>query len=111
MALVTYIAPVRSVSGKLSKSDKVIYLVRKAATSNEKMLANPYYTSSYGGRSTAYSAAELAAQERFGKVCKATQARLGDPTQKAQDLAAFKGQTQFKTLRQYVWNACSLEIE
>lgn len=111
MALIRYIAPVKSVSGKLSKADKVIYLVRKAPTSNEAMLANPYYSSVCGTRSTAYSASELSQQERFGKVCKATQARLGDPTKKEQDMAAFKAQTQYKTLRQYVWNQCSNEIE
>ena len=111
MALIRYIAPVKSVSGKLSKKDKVIYLVRKAPTSNAKMLGNPYYSSASGVRSTAYSAAELQAQTRFGKVCKACQTRLGDPTKKAQDLAAFKTQTQYKTLRQYVWNQCSAEIE
>ena len=111
MAQIRYIPPVKSVSGKLSKKDKVIYLVRKAPTSNLKMLENPYYSSMSGVRSTAYSAAELAAQTRFGKVCKATQARLGDPTKKEQDMAAFKAQTQYSTLRQYVWNQCSAEIE
>lgn len=111
MGQIRYMAPIKSVSEKLSKSDKVIYMVRTAPTSNEKMLANPYYSSICGKRSTEYSAAEKAAQLRFGKICKATQTRLADPSKKQADVAAFKAQTQYKTLRQYVWHKCSEEID
>lgn len=111
MAKVVYVSPVKEVSGKISKKDKVIYQVRKAPTSNQEMLANPCYTSAYGVRKTPYSATEIAYQTRFGKVAKATTARLADPSKKAQDQAAFKNQTEYKTLRQYVWHQCSAEIE
>lgn len=111
MAKVVYIAPVKEVSGKLSKKDRVIYQVRKAPTSNQEMIANPCYTSAYSKRSTLFSATEVAYQTRFGKVAKATTARLADPSKKAQDQAAFKAQSEYKTLRQYVWHQCSAEIE
>lgn len=111
MAKVVYVSPVKEVSGKLSKADKVIYQVRKAPTSNVEMLANPCYTSAYGARKTPFSATEIAYQTRFGKIAKAVTTRLADPGKKAQDQAAFKAQTEFRTLRQYVWHQCSNEIE
>lgn len=79
MAKVVYVSPVKEVSGKLSKADKVIYQVRKAPTSNVEMLANPCYTSAYGARKTPFSATEIAYQTRFGKIAKAVTTRLADP--------------------------------
>lgn len=111
MAKITYLAPVKSVSGKLSKADKVIYMVRRAATSNEAMLANPYYSSVVGKRSTPYSDSEKAAQLRFGKICTATTQRLNDVSKKTADIAAFKAQSLYKTLRQYVWHEVANTIE
>lgn len=111
MAQITYIAPIKSVSGKLGKKDKVMYMVRRAATSNAKMIANPCYSATCGVRSTPYSAAEIAYQTRFGKVAKAVTARLADPSKKSQDQAAFRAQSEYTTLRQYVWHQCSAEVE
>ena len=111
MAQIKYKSPIESVSGKLAKKDTVIYMVRTAPTSNKEMLKNPCYTSVCGKRSTPYPASEIAYQTRFGKIAKATTTRLADPSKKAADQAAFKGQTEFKTLRQYVWHQVSAEIE
>lgn len=111
MAQITYIAPIKSVSGKLGKKDKVMYMVRRAATSNAKMIANPCYSATCGVRSTPYSAAEIAHQTRFGKIAKGVLTRLNDPSQKAKDMAAYKAQREYKTLRQYVWHAVSDTIE
>lgn len=111
MAKIIYQNPVKSVSGKLSKSDKVIYLVRRAATSNKEMLANPCYTSIQGVRSTEYTEAEKQRQTRFGNICKATTVRLNDASKKDADMAAFKAQTQYTTLRQYVWHQVAATIE
>lgn len=111
MAKITYIEPVKTVSGKFGKNDKVIYLVRRAATSNPDMLANPCYTSIQGVRSTPYSDAEKAKQTRFGNICKATTVRLNDASKKDADMAAFKAQSQYTTLRQYVWHQVAATIE
>ena len=111
MAKITYIAPVKTVSGKLGKKDKVIYMVRRAATSNSKMIENPCYSSTCGVRSTPYSDAEKAAQVRFGKICSATLARLNDASKQAADIAAFKAQSLYTTLRQYVWHEVAATIE
>ena len=111
MAQITYLSPVKTVSGKITKADKVIYQVRKAPTSNLLMIANPCYTSTCGKRSTPYSDAEKAAQTRFGKICVATLARLNDASKQAADTAAFKAQSLYTTLRQYVWHQVAATIE
>ena len=110
MAHITFIDPVKTVSGKLSKKSTVTFMVRLAATSNAVMLQNPNYTHIRGKRTTEVSASEQAYRTRFGKICKATQARLNDPSKKNADIAAFKAQTEYKTLRQYVWHQCEGEV-
>jgi len=104
MAKVTYKDPIKTISGKISKKDGTIYMVRTAPTSNPEMIANPCYSSIYGKRSTLPSASEIAQRTRFGTICKQTQTRLKDPSKMQADLAAFKQQTDYKTLRQYVWH-------
>ena len=110
MAHITYIDPVKTVSGKLSKKSTVTFMVRQAATSNAVMLQNPNYTHIRGKRTTAPSASEIAYRTRFGQICTATTARLNDPNKKNADMAAFKAQTEYTTLRQYVWHQCEAEI-
>ncbi len=110
MAHITYIDPVKSVSGKLSKKSTVTFMVRQAATSNAAMLQNPNYTHIRGKRTTALSQSEVEYRTRFGTICKATTARMRDASKIAADIAAFKKQSQYKTLRQYVWHLCSDEI-
>ena len=84
-------------------------MTRVAPTSNAEMLNNPNYTTICGTRSTLPTAAEIAQRTRFGTICKATQARLKDPSKSQADLAAFKQQTEYKTLRQFVWHAVADE--
>ena len=110
MAKIVYIAPVKSVSGKLSKKSDVVYMVRRAATSNEAMLENPNYSRVQGVRSTPYSDAEKAAQVRFGKICMKTNERLNDATKQAADAAAFKAQSTYTTLRQFVWHEVAATV-
>ena len=110
MAKITFIDPVKSVSGKLSKASTVTFMRRQAATSNVAMLANPNYTHIMGKRTTAVSQSEVAYRTRFGAICTATKARLHDSTKMAADLAAFKKQSVYKTLRQYVWHQCAEEV-
>ena len=111
MAQITYLSPVKTVSGKITKADKVIYQVRKAPTSNPLMIANPCYTSTCGKRSTPFTDAEKAAQTRFGKICIATTQRLNDASKQQADIAAFKSQSQYTNLRQYVWHEVAATIE
>ena len=104
MAKVTYIDPVKTVSGKLAKKSTITFMVRKAATSNEDMLNNPNYTHIMGKRTTPLNQAEKDYRARFGTICAATGRRLQDTSKMEADSAAFKAQSQYKTLRQYVWH-------
>lgn len=104
MAKVTYIDPIATLSGKIVKRHKTTYMVRQAATSNPQMLENPCFTTSLGKRRTALSQSELQHRTRFGAICKATVARLRDASKIPADIAAFKSQRQYTTLRQYVWH-------
>ena len=110
MAKVIYMDPVKSVSGKLSKASTVTFMHRRAATSNAAMLANPNYTHIIGKRKSSPSQSEVAYRTRFGAICAATHIRLQDASKTAADIAAFKSQTQYRTLRQYVWHQCAEEI-
>lgn len=110
MAHAIFYDPVKSISGKLSKKSRVTFMVRQAATSNTAMLKNPNYTHIMGKRTTLPSAAEISHRTRFGNICKATNTRLRDPQKAQADLAVYKQQTEYKTLRQYVWHQCADEI-
>lgn len=111
MAKVTFIDPVKTVSGKLAKKSTVTFMVRQAATSNKDMLENPNYTHIMGKRKTQVATAEQNYRTRFGKICKATTTRLHDPAYMKSDTDAFAAQTQYKTLRQYVWHQVADTID
>lgn len=51
------------------------------------------------------------AQAKFKAVAAATNARLADPNQMPLDQLGFRGQTKYKTLRQYVWHICAEEYD
>ena len=108
MARITYIEPVQSVSGKLFQKSNIIFMRRKAATSND---AVPNFTHSVGKRSTQPSESELQHRSKFGQICKAVAKRLVNPTEMAKDQAAYKAQSAYKTLRQYVWHQVADSME
>ena len=103
MAQVEYAFPIEKVHGKLSKKHKIGFAHRVASGLN--------YTTEYGIRSTAPSSKEIAHRKKFGEVAVQTTARLKDPMYIAADQAAFKAQTKYKTLRQYVFNTLMAEYE
>ena len=103
MAKVEYAFPVEKIHGKIAKSHKIGFAHRKASKLN--------YTQSYSKRTTKYSQAEIDHQTMFGAVAKAVNARLADPNQAPLDQMAFKEQTKYTTLRQYVWHICSEEYD
>ena len=103
MAKVEYAFPVEKIHGKVAKNHKIGFAHRAASKLN--------YTQSYGKRSTKYSQAEIDHQTMFGAVAKAVNARLADPNQAPLDQMAFKEQSKYKTLRQYVWHLVQAEYE
>ncbi len=96
MAKVDYAYPVESIHGKVAKHHKVGFAQRKASKLN--------YTQSYGVRTTPVTKKETDHRTKFGIVSIATAARLADPTKMQADQLAYKAQTKYKTLRQYVFN-------
>lgn len=108
MAKITYIEPILSVSGKLFKNSTIVFMTRRAPTSNS---SNKNYTHSVSKRSTQPSENELAQRSKFGQICKAVSTRLSNPTQMAKDQVSFKAQSTYKTLRQFVWHQVSDSME
>ena len=103
MAKVEYAFPVEVIHGKVAKRHKIGFAHRKASKLN--------YTQSYSKRSTRYSQAEKDHQAKFAAVASMVNARLADPNQMPLDQLGFKGQSKYKTLRQYVWHICSEEYD
>ena len=103
MAHVEYAFPVETIHGKVAKSHKIGFAHRAASKLN--------YTQSYGKRKTKYSQAEIDHQTMFGTVARLVNARLADPNQAPLDQMAFKEQSKYKTLRQYVWHMVQAEYE
>ena len=104
MAKIEYAFPVDKVHGRISKHHKVGFAHRKASKRN--------YTTVYSERdlqNNPYTEKELAHRAKFTAVAAATRSRMADPSQAAADMAAFKAQTKYKSLYQYVfrleWNA------
>ena len=96
MAKVEYAFPVEKIHGKVAKHHKIGFAHRVASKLN--------YTQAYGKRTTKYSQAEKDHQAKFAAVAAATNARLADPNQMPIDQMAFKAQSKYTTLRQFVWN-------
>ena len=108
MAKVTFIDPIDHISGKLSKSHRTCYNYRKAKNNDG---INVKYTSIPNPSTAAPSADQQAQRTRFGAIATAVQARKTNPTKKMQDMAAFKAQSQYKTLNAYLWNVCAAEYD
>ena len=112
MAKVTYIDPIKSVSGKITKSHSTVLNVRKARTSNPDMIANPCYTSYRDpNKKVRLSAGQRAWNQTFKDICAATRERMMDPNTLPSDQVGFIKQTKYKTFYQYMWNIVRQEIE
>ena len=98
MAQVVYEDPIHHISCKISKKYRTTYNYRKQSERK--------YTSVRGDRdlqNKPYTEKELMHRAKFTAVAAATRSRMADPSQAAADMAAFKAQTKYKTLRKYLW--------
>lgn len=103
-----YLAPVDNASGKIFGKKEKFVAVRRTwgkrqrgcTAMGERDLINHPVTET-----------ERTHRTRFGAICKATLIRLSDPNKINEDRAAFKAQTTYKTLRQYVWHQCADEYD
>lgn len=109
--LMKTIAPIDSLSGMFGKREHslsgkaVIANVRKRGGAWNDSQPYMYFSvltkSTYA---TNVTQKMLDNQNRFRAVAESTLARLADPEQMPLDQMAFKNQTKYKTLRQYVWH-------
>ena len=105
MAKITYIDPIKSVSGKLTKKHCVVYNVRQAVTNNEDMIRNPNYTTYRDpNKKIKLTAHQRQWNQRFGQLCASTRVRMEDPTYINTDRAEFAQQTKYKTLWAFDFN-------
>ena len=105
MAKITFIDPIKSVSGKLTKKHCVVYNVRQAVTNNEDMIRNPNYTAYRDpNKKMRLTAGQRAWQSQFGQICSATRIRLENPEYMTTDRANSAKQSEYKTLYSYVFN-------
>ena len=93
MSKINLEAPFQAFRGKICKHSKIIY-AKRGETQYTSQICNP--------RTKAYSAAELARQEKFKTALTNTATALADSTQKAAYQADFARQSKYKTLRGYV---------
>ena len=111
MAHVTLAAPITGLSGKLSKSHSVVFNMRQAPTSNQRMIDRPCYTN----YRDPYKKVRLTDNQKswntqFAEIARMTRERLEDPSFMANDMAGFSKQTKFKTINAYVFNICKQEL-
>ena len=98
---ITYLAPVDNASGKIfGKKQRFVAVKRNwgnrrrgCSATGERDLKNHPMTQ-----------AEIDHHTKFAAVAASVSARLADPNQAPLDQMAFKEQTKYTTLRQYVWN-------
>ena len=94
MARIKTIRPIESLSGKLKKSDKVSFAVRKATAKNFTVTRDDW---------TQHISAEKigavrAHQAKFTAVAQLARLRMMDAQHRMQDELAFKAQSKYSTL-------------
>lgn len=116
--LIKTIAPIDSLSGMFGKRSHSIS--GKAVIANVRKRGGawidgqPYMYFSVLTKSTAMekpSQIVLDVRAMFKAVAHDVNARLSDPNQAPLDQMAFKNQTKYKTLRQFVWHLVKQEYE
>ena len=98
---ITYLAPIDNASGKIFGKNAPFVAVtrtwgkrqRGCTAMGQRDLKNHPYTEK-----------ETAQKTKFTAVTQAVAQRMKDPTKINQDLAAFKAQTEYDTLRHYIWH-------
>lgn len=102
MAKIDFSFPVDKVHGRLSRKHKIGFAHRTASGLN--------YSTTYGKRSTPVTDDERTYRNYWGQVASAVAQRMTDPTKQNADQLAFKNQTEYPTLRAYLWHVCAEEI-
>lgn len=89
-------SPVKSITGKLSKSDNAYFSNR-----NGKIIFTKVYNQYDGGNSTK----QKAIRARFSAVQSKVREILADPSQRVEWEAKFKAQNKFATIRGFIFSS------
>ena len=106
MAKITCIAPIESISGKLAKRHDVVFNVRKSANAQGE---RKNYTSMPIRGTYAPTEGQKQQAHRFGLIGKKV-AQYRQGANFADMKAAFKAQSTYKTLTQYLWHTAAAEV-
>ena len=98
---ILYLAPVENASGKIFGKKQVFVAVRRVWGKRQKGCS---VTGERDLKNHPVTQKELDLRKKFSAVSIATTNRLADAEQMPIDQMAFKAQTKYKTLRQYVFN-------
>ena len=96
MAKVDYAYPVEALHGKVKKTHTVGFALRKDSGCK--------FTQSFSPSVAVPTEGQTEAQQKFAAAVKAARVRMADAKLQAQDLAAFKKQSKYKTLYGYVFS-------
>ena len=96
MAKVDYAYPVEALHGKVKKTHTVGFALRKDSGCK--------FTQTFSASVAAPTEAQTEVQQRLAAAVKAARVRMADAQKQAQDLAAFKKQSKYKTLYGYVFS-------
>ena len=105
---ITYLAPVDNASGKIfGKKEKFIAVTRNwgnrrrgCTASGKRNLKDHPYTES-----------EVAQQTKFGTIASMVSARMADPSKMTEDQQAFREQSEYDTMRKFLWHLIEEELE
>ena len=105
---IEYIAPVENASGKIfGKKSRFIAVKRTygnrrrgCAVTGQRDLVNHPYTEK-----------EVSHRSKFATIARMVTARMQDPSKMVEDQQAFREQTEYDTMRKYLWHLIAAELE
>lgn len=97
-------SPIQYMHGKLGKKSIPLTQGRGGFIGSSRRYSSiNYFSFKNQGRTSLYSASELAYMQKFGQAATNAAAALKDPAQIPTITAGFKAQTKYKTLFTYAW--------
>jgi len=105
---ITYLAPVDNASGKIfGKKEKFIAVTRNWGSRRRGCTAS----GKRNLKDRPYTEKELTQQTKFATIVRAIVARMADPTKMVEDQQAFREQSEYDTMRKYLWHLIAAELE
>ena len=105
---ITYLAPVDNASGKIfGKKEKFIAVTRNWGNRRRGCTAS-------GKRNLKdhpYTEKEVSHRSKFATISRMVTARMADPSKMTEDQQAFREQTEYDTMRKFLWHLIAAELE